>query len=116
MVFMTRQALISQKMGPRLFSKPIHALGNHTIRIVRTVSATTMIPKLNTHIRRSYDCMPSSPVSEIRLAAPASPLAFTMHFYAVGGGQTQHKFILLSNPILSSAQETLKNAADVADV
>jgi hypothetical protein len=42
---------------------------NHPIRIVRTISATTVTPKLNTRIRLS------PPASEIRLAAPANPLA-----------------------------------------
>ena len=58
--------------------------------------------------------MLSLPASEIRLAAPANPLAFTVHFYAAGG-PTQHKFILLSKTNLSPAQETLKNAADAVD-
>jgi hypothetical protein len=58
--------------------------------------------------------MLSLPASEIRLAVPANPLAFTMHFYAAGG-PTQHKFILLSKTNLSPAQETLKNAADTVD-
>jgi hypothetical protein len=74
-----------------------------------------MIPKLNPRLRRSHDCMPSSPVSEIHLAAPASPLAFTMNLCAFGS-QTQHKFLLISKTNLSPAQETLKNTADVAEV
>jgi len=40
-----------------------------------------MTPKLNKHIRRSYDCMLSPAVSEIRLAAPANPLAFTSQIF-----------------------------------
>jgi hypothetical protein len=78
----TRQELISEKVRPRLFSKAIQAVDNHTIRIVRTISATTMTPKLNTRIRLSYDCTLSPAVSEIRLVAPAIPLAFTCsNFY-----------------------------------
>src|SRR4029077_6100200 len=72
----TRQELISERVRPRLFSKAIQAVDNHTIRIVRTISATTMTPKLNTRIRLSYDCTLSPAVSEIRLVAPAIPLAF----------------------------------------
>jgi hypothetical protein len=56
--------LITQKRRRTLFSKLFTALGNHTIIIVRTLNATTMIPKLNSLTRRSHDCMPSSPVSE----------------------------------------------------
>jgi hypothetical protein len=77
----TGQELISQKAWPRLFSKAIQAVDNHSIRIVRTISATTMTPKLNKRIRRSYDCMLSPAVSEIRLAAPANPLAFTSQIF-----------------------------------
>src|SRR5262245_27581820 len=87
----TGQELISQKVRPMLFSKAIQAVVNHSIRIVRTISAATRTPKLNTRIRRSYDRMLSPPVSEIRLAAPANPLAFTSHFYSAGS-QTQQIF------------------------
>jgi hypothetical protein len=76
----TGQELISQKAWPRLFSKAIQAVDNHSIRIVRTISATTMTPKLNKRIRRSYDCTLFPAVSEIRLAAPANPLAFTSQY------------------------------------
>ena len=48
------------------------------------ISATTMTPKLNTRIRRSYDSMLSAPASEIPLAGPANPLAFTCPFYQTG--------------------------------
>ena len=58
-------------------------------------------------IPRSYDCMLSPTVSEIRFAAPASPLAFTGHFYAAGA-QTLYKFILLNKTNLSLVQELLK--------
>src|SRR5262249_49500638 len=50
--------------------------GNHTIRIVRTTSATTITPpRSSTRIRRSYDRVLSPPRSEIRLTEPANPLA-----------------------------------------
>ena len=42
-----------QKVWPRLFSKAIHALDNHMIRIIRKISATRITPKLNRRIRRS---------------------------------------------------------------
>ena len=58
-------------------------------------------------IPRSYDCMLSPTASEIRFAAPASPLAFTGHFYAAGA-QTLYKFILLNKTNLSPVQELLK--------
>jgi hypothetical protein len=45
--------------------------------------------------------------SEIHLAAPASPLAFTMNLCGFGS-QTQHKFLLIGKTNLSPAQETLK--------
>ena len=61
----------------RLSSKATQVVDNHTIRIIRTISATTMTPKLNTRIRRSYDCTHSPAASGIRLVAPAVPLAFT---------------------------------------
>jgi len=65
----------------RLFSKAIQAVDNHTIRIARTISATTITPKLNTRIRRSYHSTLLPGVSEIRLAAPVSPLAFTSQIF-----------------------------------
>jgi len=40
-----------------LFSKAIQALNKHMIRIVRAISAITIIPKSNTRIHPSYDCM-----------------------------------------------------------
>ncbi len=52
---MTRQASISQKRRSTLFSKPF-------THFVRTISATTIIPKLKPRLRRSHDRMPSSPV------------------------------------------------------
>ena len=72
-----RQELIFQKVRPRLFAKASQAVDNHSIRIVRTISATITTRKLNTRIRRLYDCMVCPPASEIRLATPANPLAFT---------------------------------------
>src|SRR4029077_20944232 len=45
MVFMTRQELICQKVRPRLFSKASQGVDNHPIRIVRTISGTTITPK-----------------------------------------------------------------------
>jgi hypothetical protein len=48
--------------------------------------------------------MLSPPVSEIRLAAPANPLAFTSHFYSAGS-QMQHQFFLLSKTNLSPSQK-----------
>jgi hypothetical protein len=67
--------------GPMLFSKAIQALNKHTIRIVRAISAITIIPQSNTRIRTSYDCMLFPPPSEIRLGEAANPLAFTSQFY-----------------------------------
>src|SRR4029077_5126105 len=72
------------------FSKVIQVLDSHTVRIVRTISATTTTPKLYTRIRRSYDCTLTPPASEIRLAAPANPLAFTCPFYQTGS-RAQHQ-------------------------
>jgi len=68
---------------------------------------------VNTYIAAPTAVCYSPAASEIRLAAPANPLAFTMHFDAAGSA-TQHKSILLSKTNLSPAQETLKNAADAA--
>jgi len=59
----TGQELLSHKVGPTLFSKAIQALNKHMIRIVRAISAITIIPKSNTRIHPSYDCS--------RAAAPA---------------------------------------------
>jgi hypothetical protein len=38
------QRLISQKAGPRLFSKAIQALDKHMIRILKAIRATTIFP------------------------------------------------------------------------
>jgi len=56
--------------------------------------------------------MLSPPVSEIRLGAPANPLAFTSHFYSAGS-QTQHRFFLLSKMNLSPSQKCRETAADI---
>ena len=77
----TGQELLSQKVGPTLSSKAIHVLNKHTIRIVRAITAITIIPQSNKPIRPSYDCMLLPPPSEIRLGETANPLAFTSHFY-----------------------------------
>jgi hypothetical protein len=104
---MMRQELIFQKVRPRLFSK------GQTQSWIRTRSAGDY----NNSDENTYIAAPTavsySPVaSKIRLAAPAIPLAFTMHFDAAGS-PIHHKFILLSKSDLSSAQKTLKSAADI---
>jgi len=94
----TGQESISQKVRPRLFSNAIQALDSRSIRIVRMISATAITPKLNTRIRRSYDSMLSAPASEIPLAAPANPLAFTCPFYQTDS-RTQHECFCLEKRI-----------------
>jgi hypothetical protein len=97
-----------------LFSKAIQAVDYHSIRIVRMNSAATRTPKLNTRIRRSYDCMLSPPVSEIRLAAPANPLAFTSHFYSASQPNAASIFCAQRNEFITITRN-LKNAPDVGD-
>jgi fatty acid desaturase len=73
--------LIPQKRRPTLFSKPFTHWTTHNQhhRDPQRDYDDSQIEFAHSPFARLYA---SSPVSEIRLAAPASPLAFKMHFYA----------------------------------
>jgi hypothetical protein len=56
--------------------------------------------------------MLSPPVSEIPLAAPANPLAFTSHFYPAGQPNAASIFSAQQNEFITITK-TLRTAADV---